>query len=184
MFRQESYQRSRLGRVCFVAPAIKATSPDPSRRALLWVQYTFPLPRKLFILATALPLWTERNGEPFHPKTEAPTTFPAAVRPSPCHCEARSAVAISCWLVPASIEHPCHCEGAKRPWQSVLLLERFRECNTVRGNGLPRQCAHWLAMTGVVGGLWGERSLARNDSVVERQKPPRGGAVLLYLWAS
>ena len=58
-----------------IAPAIKATSPDPSRRALLWVQYTFPHPRKWSILATALPLWTERNGEPFCPKSVVPTTF-------------------------------------------------------------------------------------------------------------
>ena len=58
-----------------IAPAIKATSPDPSRHALLWVQYSFPRPRKLSILATALPLWTERNGEPFCPKSVVPTTF-------------------------------------------------------------------------------------------------------------
>ena len=71
-----------------IAPAIKATSPDPSRRAPPVVQYSFPPPRKWSILATALHLWTERNGEPFHPKTEAPTTFPAAIHPPPCHCEA------------------------------------------------------------------------------------------------
>ena len=64
-----------------IAPAIKATSPDPSRHALLWVQYTFLHPRRRSILATALPLWTEGNGKPFHPKTEAPTTFYASILP-------------------------------------------------------------------------------------------------------
>ena len=40
---------------------------------------------------------------------------------NPCHCEARSGVAISCRLVPASIEIPCHCEPVRTtPWQSVL----------------------------------------------------------------
>ena len=33
----------------------------------------------------------------------------------------------------------CHCEGAKRPWQSP-----GHSRNLLR---LPRQCAHWLAMT-------------------------------------
>ena len=133
-----------------ISPAIKATSPDPSRRALLWVRYSFPRPRKWSILATALPLWTERNGEPFCPQTLVFAVFPAAVC-FPCHCEPRSGVAISCQLVPASIKFLCHCEGAKRPWQSALLLERFCEWYMGRGNGLPRQSADWLAMTEVVG---------------------------------
>ncbi len=33
-------------------------------------------------------------------------------------------------------------------WQSVLLFGWVRICNVARGCGLPRQCAHWRAMTG------------------------------------
>ena len=45
--------------------------------------------------------------------------FSTAVRLS-CHCEARSAVAISCRLVAVSIENLCHCEPVRTtPWQSV-----------------------------------------------------------------
>ena len=55
----------------------------------------------------------------------------------------QTGVAISCRLVPASIIIPCHCEPVRRlAWQSVLLLKRFCECNTDRGNGLPR---HFVA---------------------------------------
>ena len=48
---------------------------------------------------------------------------------SPCHCEARRAVAISCRLVPASIEIPCHCEPVRTlAWQSVTpVIARVSE---------------------------------------------------------
>ena len=103
-----------------IAPAIKATSPDPSRRALLWVQHTFPRQRRRSILASAPPLWTERNGEPFCPKTLVFAVFPAAVC-FPCHCEPRSGVAISCGLVAVSIENFCHCA----PVRTLERNDRF-----------------------------------------------------------
>ena len=49
-----------------------------------------------------------------------------------CHCEARGAVAISCRLVPASIEHFCHCEARSAVAISCRLvpasIEHFCHC--------------------------------------------------------
>ena len=61
---------------------------------------------------------------------------------------------------------PLSLRGAKRRGNPFSFLWWVRICNVARGNGLPRQCAHWLAMTG--GGkagaliftlaLWGGRA--------------------------
>ena len=144
-----------------IAPAIKATSPDPSRRALLWVQYSFPRPRKASILATALPLWIERNGEPFCPKTLVFAVFPAAVC-FPCHCEPRSGVAISCWLVPASFIIPCHCE-ARRAVAIRFPYSFIYEKRTKRSTDCQEVNCPEGAREATLG--CGKQSLPRNDRI-------------------
>ena len=42
----------------------------------------------------------------------------------------------------------CHCEEAVRRGNPFSFWWQVRNRYVVRGNGLPRQCAHWRAMTG------------------------------------
>ena len=54
---------------------------------------------------------------------------------SPCPCEPRSAVAISCRLVPASIKKLCHCEPVRTlAWQSALPIPLSLRGSKSRGN--------------------------------------------------
>ena len=79
--------------------------------------------------------------------------FPLSLRGSPpCHCGE------------CSTPFHCHCgeavrrgnpslpllslRGAKRRGNPFSFWWQVRNRYVVRGNGLPRQCAHWLAMTG------------------------------------
>ena len=72
-------------------------------------------------------------------------------RPPTCHCEERSDVAIrspfrNMYRIP-TLSPPPVIARSEATWQSVLLFVACTESNAARGNGLPRQCAHWLAMT-------------------------------------
>ncbi len=88
-----------------------------------------------------------------------------------CHCAEAAPVSlrgdsISLSLRGAQYPIPLSLRGAKRRGNPFSFLWWVRICNVARGNGLPRQCAHWLAMTG--GGkagaliftlaLWGGRA--------------------------
>ena len=75
---------------------------------------------------------------------------------------------------------PCHCEGCLQP-----VAIRSSIWDQGRGYGLPRQCAHWLAMTGknrhpVAAGRWGHRPLRTGGEVHAVFVCPGGSGSLIH----
>ena len=119
LFRQESYQRSRLGRVWVDCSRNQSHLPRPLQaRTIVGAVYISP-PKKVVYLGDRTAPMDRAKRRAFSSENRSthdflclnPSTHPVIARQAPL------AVAISCRLVPASVIIPCHWFAMTRGWE-------------------------------------------------------------------
>ncbi len=89
---------------------------------------------------------------PYAPPTEPPASYVRGDAPKGTCSASLHCVGIRPYIRLPSVRSVflCHSEGAARPWESVIFSckSMLKRKNHVFENGLPRQSADWLAMTG------------------------------------